>query len=144
MNFDKVLKIAASGLRANRAWMTVVAANLANINTTKTDDGKPYRRRTIIFESTPVEQDFRKIMDKEAQSIQMVKIYDIVPDGRDFKKIYDPSNPDADENGMVLVPNINPIEEMANLIEASRAYEANLTVFETSKQMALKALLLGK
>ncbi len=144
MNFDKVMKIAASGLRANRAWMTVVASNLANINTTKTDDGKPYRRRTIIFESVPVDKDFRSIMDKEARNIQMVKIYDIVPDGRDFKRIYDPSHPDADENGMVLVPNINPIEEMASLIEASKAYEANLAVFETTKRMALKALELGK
>jgi len=145
MNFEKILKISASGLRANRAWMTVVASNLANMNTTRTNDGKPYRRRTIIFEAVPVEDDqFRTMLRREKESLQMVKVADVIPDGRDFKKVYDPTHPDADKDGFVLVPNINPVEEMANLLEASKAYEANLAVFESTRQLAIKALELGK
>lgn len=144
MSFEKILRIGFSGLNANRAWMTTVAANLANINTTRTDDGQPYRRRTVIFESSPVEENFSAVLRRQEESLEKVKVADIVPDGRDFKEVYDPSHPDADQKGMVKYPNINPVEEMANLLEASRAYEANLTVIDTAKQMVLRALELGK
>jgi flagellar basal-body rod protein FlgC len=144
MSFDKILKISSSGLSANRAWMTTVAANLANINTTRTDDGQPYRRRTVIFESAPVEESFSAVLKSQEDALEKVRVVDIVPDGRNFKEVYDPSHPDADARGMVKYPNINPVEEMANLMEASRAYEANLTVLDTTKQMVVKALELGK
>jgi flagellar basal-body rod protein FlgC len=144
MSFDKILKISSSGLSANRAWMTTVAANLANINTTRTDDGQPYRRRTVIFESAPVEESFSAVLKSQEDALEKVRVVDIVPDGRNFKEVYDPSHPDADARGMVKYPNINPVEEMANLMEASRAYEANLTVLDTTKQMVIKALELGK
>lgn len=144
MSFEKILRIGFSGLNANRAWMTTVASNLANINTTRTDDGQPYRRRTVIFESSPVEENFSAVLRRQEESLEKVKVADIVPDGRDFKEVYDPSHPDADQKGMVKYPNINPVEEMANLLEASRAYEANLTVIDTAKQMVLRALELGK
>lgn len=144
MDFEKILKISASGLKANKIWMTVVASNLANANTTRTDDGQPYRRRTVIFEASPLEGGaFQSVLQKE-KDYYAVKVVDIVPDGRDFRRIYDPSHPDADKDGFVLFPNVNPIEEMANLLEASRAYEANATVVDTSRQMALKALEMGK
>jgi flagellar basal-body rod protein FlgC len=144
MSFDKILKISSAGLSANRAWMTTVAANLANINTTRTDDGQPYRRRTVLFESAPVEESFSAVLQRQEDALEKVKVADIVPDGRNFKEVYDPSHPDADARGMVKYPNINPVEEMANLMEASRAYEANLTVLDTTKQMVVKALELGK
>jgi len=144
MSFDKILKISSAGLSANRAWMTTVAANLANINTTRTDDGQPYRRRTVLFESAPVEESFSAVLQRQEDALEKVKVADIVPDGRNFKEVYDPSHPDADAQGMVKYPNINPVEEMANLMEASRAYEANLTVLDTTKQMVVKALELGK
>jgi flagellar basal-body rod protein FlgC len=144
MSFDKILKISSSGLSANRAWMTTVAANLANINTTRTDDGQPYRRRTVIFESAPVEESFSAVLKSQEDALEKVRVVDIVPDGRNFKEVYDPSHPDADARGMVKYPNINPVEEMANLMEASRAYEANRTVLDTTKQMVVKALELGK
>jgi len=144
MSFDKILKISSAGLSANRAWMTTVAANLANINTTRTDDGQPYRRRTVLFESAPVEESFSAVLQRQEDALEKVKVADIVPDGRNFKEVYDPSHPDADARGMVKYPNINPVEEMANLMEASRAYEANLTVLDTTKQMVIKALELGK
>jgi flagellar basal-body rod protein FlgC len=144
MSFEKIFKISSSGLTANRAWMTTVAANLANMHTTRTNDGQPYKRRTVIFESTPVEEDFSTVLNREGETLDKVNVADIVPDGRNFKEVYDPSHPDADAKGVVRYPNINPIEEVANLLEASRAYEANLTVLDVSKQMALRALELGK
>lgn len=144
MSFDKIMKISFSGLNANRVWMSTVSANLANINTTRTDDGQPYRRKTVIFESTPVEEDFSTVLKRQEESLEKVRVVDIVPDGRNFREVYDPSHPDADQKGIVRYPNINPVEEIANLLEASRAYEANLTVIDTTKQMVLRALELGK
>ncbi|MCX7822912.1 MAG: flagellar basal body rod protein FlgC [Syntrophobacterales bacterium] len=144
MSFEKILKIGFSGLNANRTWMATVASNLANINTTRTDEGQPYRRRVVIFESSPVEESFEATLKRQEELLDKVRVVDIVPDGRDFKEIYDPSHPDADKDGIVKYPNINHIEEVANLLEASRAYEANLTVIDTTKQMVLRALELGR
>lgn len=144
MDFETSMKISASGLSAHRAWINVVSANLANVNTTKTANGKPYERRAIVYESvpaTPFEQSLDAAMDEE---LQKVRVTEIAPDGRDFKTIYDPSHPDADEQGMVQMPNINPVEEMANLMIATRSYEANLAAMNTAKQLALKAMEIGK
>lgn len=143
MNLDKIFRISSSGLKADRAWMTVVSSNLANANTTRTNDGQPYRRRAVIFEAVSLDNDFPRILARE-KSLEGVKVADIVSDGRDFRQVYDPSHPDADDNGIVLYPNISPIEEMTNLLAASRAYEANLTVIDVARQMALKALEMGR
>jgi flagellar basal-body rod protein FlgC len=144
MDFDSSMKISASGLSANRAWINVLSANLANINTTRTADGKPYQRRTVIYESTPAEN-FGSQLDLALQdNLQKVSVTDIVSDGRDFREVYDPSHPDANENGIVLMPNINSVEEMANLVNASRSYEANLAALNMAKQLALKAIEIGK
>jgi flagellar basal-body rod protein FlgC len=145
MDFDTAMKISGSGMSAQRAWMTVLSSNLANVNTTKGPDGKPYARRTIIFEATPAEEGFNQVLDGATQGdLNDVKVADIVPDGRDFKEVYDPGNPDADAKGMVRMPNISPIEEMTNLLSATRAYEANLTALNNTKNMAIKALDIGK
>ena len=144
MDFDSSMKISASGLSANRAWINVLSSNLANINTTRTADGKPYQRRTVIYESTPADE-FGSQLDLAMQdNLQKVSVTDIVSDGRDFKEVYDPSHPDANENGIVLMPNINSVEEMANLVNASRSYEANLAALNMAKQLALKAIEIGK
>lgn len=144
MDFDSSMKISASGLSANRAWINVLSSNLANINTTRTADGKPYQRRTVIYESTPAEA-FGSQLDLAMQdNLQKVSVTDIVSDGRDFREVYDPSHPDANENGIVLMPNINSVEEMANLVNASRSYEANLAALNMAKQLAMKAMEIGK
>lgn len=144
MDFDSAMKISSSGLSANRTWINVLSANLANINTTRTGDGKPYERKTVIYESTPVEADFAGQLNTAlGEDIERVEVTDIVSDGRDFRQVYDPGHPDADEKGIVLMPNINPVEEMANLVNASRSYEANLAALQTAKQLALKALEIG-
>ncbi|MGV8074031.1 MAG: flagellar basal body rod protein FlgC [Syntrophobacteraceae bacterium] len=145
MDFDNAMKISASGLRANRVWMNVLSSNLANANTTKTSNGKPYERRTLTYESVPSAEPFSEALDGAlGEDLQKVRVTQIIPDGRDFKKVYDPSNPDAGPDGIVLMPNINAVEEMTNLLVATRSYEANLAALNTAKQLALKAIEIGK
>ncbi len=147
MDFDSAMKISGSGLTAHRTWLNVLSANLANINTTKTADGKPYQRRTPIYAATPMNDDFGEMIDNAFDGegeLDKVQVEDIVPDGRDFRSVYDPNHPDADANGYVLMPNINPVEEMANLVTATRSYEANLAALNTAKQLAVKTLDISK
>ncbi len=145
MDFDSSMKISGSGLRASRAWLSVLSSNLANVNTTRTASGKPYERRTIIYESVPAGARFDEVLDDAmGGDIQRVRVHSIVPDGRKFKQVYDPSHPDANAEGVVEMPNVNPVEEMANMIVASRTYEANLAALATAKQLALKALEIGR
>jgi flagellar basal-body rod protein FlgC len=145
MDFKTALTISGSGLTASRAWIDVTSANLANAKTTRTTSGEPYRRRTLIYESAPAEEQFgaelNSVMDDDVQG---VRVADVVPDNRDFVEVYDPSNPDADKNGIVRYPNVDTAEEMANLVSASRSYEANVAALDTAKRLALKAIDIGK
>jgi flagellar basal-body rod protein FlgC len=145
MDFETSMKISTSGLQAHRAWINVLSANLANIHTTRTAEGTPYRRRTLIYESVPHEENFDALLREAAEGeLERVEVAAVVPDGRDFKAVYDPNHPDADADGMVRLPNINPVEEMANMLNAARSYEANLAALNTAKTLALKALELGR
>jgi len=145
MDFETSMKISASGLQAHRAWINVLSANLANIHTTRTAEGTPYRRRTLIYESVPHEENFDTLLREAAEGeLERVEVAAVVPDSRDFKTVYDPNHPDADADGMVRLPNINPVEEMANMLTAARSYEANLAALNTAKTLALKALELGR
>ncbi|MGQ9485399.1 MAG: flagellar basal body rod protein FlgC [Desulfosoma sp.] len=145
MDFETAMRISASGLRAHRAWINVLSANLANINTTRTPEGTPYRRRTLIFESVPQDESFEAALREAMEGeLERVEVSAVVPDGRDFKTVYDPNHPDADADGMVRMPNINPVEEMANMLNAARSYEANLAALNTAKTLALRALELGR
>lgn len=137
MDFMPVFKVCASGLAAQRAKMDVIISNLANINTTRTPEGGPYIRKVIVFSSEPIKGSFDDIM-------QMVKVESIVEDKENVKMVFDPAHPDADEKGVVAMPGISTITEMADMIMANRAYEACVTAFDATKNMALKALELGK
>lgn len=137
MDFQSSFRVCASGLSAQRAKMDVIISNLANINTTRTPEGGPYKRKSIVFSSEPVKGSFDTVL-------QMVKVADVVEDQKGTKRIFDPSHPDADTQGFVAMPNINTVTEMADMIIANRAYEACVTAFDASKNMALKALELGK
>ena len=137
MEFLAAFKICGSGLTAQRAKMDVIVSNLANINTTRTPEGGPYRRKAVVFSSEPIKGEFSDIL-------QMVKVEGIVADKESTKTVFDPSHPDADTNGFVALPDINTVAEMADMITANRAYEACITAFDTTKSMALKALELGK
>ncbi len=143
MDFDSSMKISSSGLTANRVWINVLSSNLANANTTKTADGGPYARKTVIYESKETEGFSDQLNAAMSGSAEKVAVTDIIPDGRDFREVYEPGHPDADANGVVKMPNVNPVEEMANLINASRSYEANLAALQTAKQLAIKSIDIG-
>lgn len=145
MDFDTSMKISASGLSAQRTWMNVISSNLANVNTTRTASGQPYARLSAVVEAVAANEDFDRVLDDITQEdLQAVRVAGIVPDGRDFKRVYDPGHPDADQQGVVAMPNISAVEEMANMVMASRSYEANLSALNNAKQMALKAIEIGK
>jgi len=137
MDFMAAFRICGSGLAAQKAKMDVIISNLANINTTRTPEGGPYRRKVIVFASEPVSDSFD-------DTLQMVKTAGIVEDHESIKTIVDPTHPDADERGIVTMPDINTFTEMADMITANRAYEACVTAFDATKNMALKALELGR
>jgi flagellar basal-body rod protein FlgC len=143
MDLESAIQISASGLTANRTWIGVISANLANMNTTKTSEGSPYTRKTVVYETVPEEGFAGALNTALGESSEKVKVSDIVSDLRDFRQVYDPGHPDANEKGVVLMPNINPVEEMANMLTASRSYEANLAALQTARQLALKAMDIG-
>ena len=131
-------EVAASGLSAERTRMNTIASNLANARTTRTDEGGPYRRIDPVFQAVAL----RGASGPQAAS--MVKITRIQQDTRDPQRVFEPGHPDADAAGYVGYPNVNVVEEMVNMITASRAYEAGVTSIETVKGMAHSALGIGK
>ena len=146
MSLFQSFNISASGMTAQRFRTDIIAENIANVNTTSTESGGPYRRKIVTFQEkdvTPFSQYFS--YSKNPAIGNGVKVTKVSEDFEtDFIKEYDPANPDADENGYVSYPNVNTVTEMTNLIDATRAYEANATAFEASKNMALTALSIGK
>jgi flagellar basal-body rod protein FlgC len=133
-------------MTAQRFRTDVIAENIANINTTKTESGEPYRRKVVTFSEksvTPFSQYYST--SRNALVGNGVKVSSVTEDYEtDFVEAYDPSNPDADENGYVYYPNVNTVTEMTNLIDATRAYEANATAFDATKSMAETGLNIGK
>lgn len=136
------LNISATGLSAERMRMDVISSNLANANTTRTEEGGPYRRKEIIF--TPFAVQLSGAQAKSATRATGVRVAGVVPDQTPLRQIYDPGHPDADDNGYVAMPNVNVVTEMVDMISASRSYEANATAFQTAKTMAQKALEIGR
>ena len=140
MNFLKSFEISSSGLYAQRKRMDVIASNLANIETTRTDKGGPYRRKMVVMSTKPV-KDFDQVLSSKVQGVE---IEDIVEDDAPFMKVFNPGHPDADEQGYVLRPNVDLIVEITNMLVAKRNFEANVTAVKSTKQMALKALEIGR
>lgn len=146
MGLFQSFDISASGLTAQRFRTDIIAENVANVNTTSTADGTPYRRKIVTFEEKE-NSPFAQVLHKTRQGAvgNGVKVAKVTEDYEtDFTMEYDPSNPDADENGYVSYPNVNIVTEMTNLIDASRSYEANVTAFDASKQIAQAGLQIGK
>jgi flagellar basal-body rod protein FlgC len=138
-----ILKISASGLKAQRTRMEVIASNLANVHTTRTEDGGPYMKKEVVFGTTEVSETrkFDKIL---SERVDGVKVDEIASSNKPFERVYDPGHPDADQEGYVTFPNVNLMEEMADMISATRAYEANINVVNTTKEMFIKTLDIGK
>ena len=135
--------INASGLTAQRYRMDIISENVANANTTRTEDGTAYRRKIVTFAEKDSQTPFSKVLNTATDNYsgKGVKVSSVSEDTTtDVNKVYDPSHPDADEDGYVTYPNVNIITEMTNLIDASRAYEANASAFGTSKAIAMKGL----
>jgi flagellar basal-body rod protein FlgC len=144
MNLFTAMEVAASGLSAERVRMNSLASNLANARTTRTAAGGPYKRIDPVFQAVPIESRLREVQSTATQGgVYMVEVPFIKQDASDPQLIYDPNHPDADARGFVALPNVNVVEEMVNLITASRSYEAGVTVMQTLKTMAQSALNIG-
>lgn len=147
MSIFSSFNINSSGLTAQRYRMDIISQNIANANTTRTADGTPYRRKVVTFAEKNSHTPFSRVLklSRDKYSGDGVKVDGVYEDMEtDLTMVYDPSHPDADENGYVMYPNVNIITEMTNMIDASRAYEANSTAFNASKAMAMKGLEIGK
>uniref|UniRef100_UPI004056EAEA flagellar basal body rod protein FlgC n=1 Tax=Acetatifactor sp. TaxID=1872090 RepID=UPI004056EAEA len=145
MSMFSAFNVNASGMTAQRYRMDIISENVANASTTRTEDGTPYRRKVVTFAEKGTQTSFSRVLGSVSNgySGNGVKVDRVYEDTEtEMKMVYDPSHPDADENGYVTYPNVNIITEMTNLIDASRAYEANATAFNASKSMALKGLQL--
>ncbi|GBD39472.1 MAG: flagellar basal-body rod protein FlgC [Deltaproteobacteria bacterium] len=133
MNAFNILKVSASAISAQRQRLNVMASNLANVHSTRTENGEPYRRKDVVFSAFPIDS-----------TLNGVTVAEIVEDPTPFNLVYDPSHPDADSQGYVKMPNINIIEEITNMMMAFRAYEASVSAFNISKSMFVKALEIGR
>lgn len=149
MGLFTAFNINASGMTAERYRMDIISENLANQNTTRTEDGTPYRRQVVTFQEKDGKTPFAHVLDAKRNryadySGSGVKVSGVYEDTwTEMKMVYDPGHPDADENGYVTYPNVDVVTEMVNLIDASRGYEANATAFEASKAMAQRGLSIG-
>ncbi len=132
-----IFKVSASALDAQRVRMNTVASNMANAQSTRTEAGGPYVKKNVVFSTTPIESN-------NGELLEGVRVSNIVEDTKPPITVYDPGHPDADENGYIKMPNINVIEEMVNMMMALRAYEANVKAYNTSKQMFMKSLEIGR
>jgi flagellar basal-body rod protein FlgC len=140
MGFIRSFEISSSGLYVQRKRMDIIASNLANMETTRTDKGTPYRRKMIVLGAEPME-DFNTLFHLR---LQAAKMEEVVEDQSPFVRVHDPGHPDADEEGYVLKPNVELVVEMTNMLMARRVFEANVTAMKTTRQMALKALEIGR
>ena len=145
MDFMTAFDISASGLAADRTRINTISMNLANAKTTRTPLGGPYRRRTVVQQTADVDDRFSVHMQSALdRSVKGVRVMAVTMDNRPFKRVYEPGNPDANAEGYVMYPDINVVEEMANLMTAQRNYEANVTTVDAVKGMYVKALEIGK
>ncbi|MBI3974310.1 MAG: flagellar basal body rod protein FlgC [Chloroflexi bacterium] len=155
MAFLSALRIAGSALTAQRLRSDVIANNVANMNTTRTAEGGPYRRQQVIFAARQERLPFRTVLIAHSMAnlpgllgVQRpgdgVQVQNLAPDGRPPKLVFEPDHPDANAEGFVAYPDIDPVTEMADMLSATRAYEANVTTLNAAKAMALKALEIGR
>jgi flagellar basal-body rod protein FlgC len=140
MSLFSALSVGASGMSAQRMRAEVLVENLANAETTRTPDGGPYRRKDVVFETTDVSSPFSSIFQSEVQSAGGVRVADIITDGSDPEKRYMPGHPDADPDGYVAFPHINPAEDMVDLMSAARNYQANVAAITAVKDMIQRSI----
>jgi len=140
MSLFSALSVGASGMSAQRMRAEVLVENLANAETTRTPDGGPYRRKDVVFETSDVTSPFSSIFQSEVQGAGGVRVADIITDGSDPEKRYMPGHPDADPDGYVAFPHINPAEDMVDLMSAARNYQANVAAITAVKDMIQRSI----
>jgi flagellar basal-body rod protein FlgC len=125
--------------------MNVISSNLANAQTTRTPGGGPYKRQDVVFGAFPLQNSFQEVFrNARHRAVTEVRVVEIVNEGGPTKMLYNPNHPDADDAGFVAMPNVNVVEEMVNMLSATRSYEANVTAIQAAKGMALKALEIAR
>lgn len=136
------MHISAAGMSAQRSRLDIVAENIANAESTRTEQGGPYRRRQVVFKSTEIKPGFDSVFQSSfaGKAPKGVKLASIINDQRPFREVYNPGHPDADAKGMVKMPNVNAVEEMVDMQSAARSFEANVTTMEAAKRMFQKSL----
>lgn len=145
MDFMTGMRVSSSGMAAQRLRMNTISSNIANINTLRTPEGGPYRRKDVQLEAVPDAATFGEILlSQPDREIHQVQVSDIATDSRAPILKYEPDHPDANDQGYVAYPNINLMEEMANMIQATRAYESNVAAMNATKDMAMKSLEIGQ
>lgn len=147
MDFFSSMRVSASGLDAQTKRMNTISSNIANAETTRTNGpgSGPYRKKDPLIAAETDRESFGEILANEMdENVQGVRVQEIVEDQRPPRMVYNPSHPDADVDGYVAMPNVNTVEEMANMISAQRSYEANVTAMNAAKSMAAKALEIGR
>ncbi|WP_433749717.1 flagellar basal body rod protein FlgC [Falsibacillus pallidus] len=150
MSMFHSMNVTSSALSAQRLRMDVISSNMANVDSTRgkfvNGEWQPYRRKTVVLE--PKENSFSSFLNaargNSGEAGEGVKVSAIKEDPTPFKLVYDPSHPDADKDGYVQMPNVDPLREMVDLISSTRSYEANVTVFNASKAMMMKSLEIGR
>jgi flagellar basal-body rod protein FlgC len=144
MNLSNVFALSASGLAAQRLRMDVIAGNLANANSTATEQGGPYRRRDAILRAVPQDSEFHDLLAAAGTSASAVEVSDVVTDKRPPRMTFDPDHPHANDDGYVAMPNIDVVTEMVDLMGATRAYEANVAAINATKRVLETALEIGQ
>ncbi len=145
MDFFSALRIASSGLSVQRTRINVTSSNLANVETTRTVEGGPYRRRTAVVAAVPLSEAFDEVLgDHLHDQTHTAEVTAIESDGSPGRLVYEPQHPDANADGYVEMPNVNVVDEMVDMLTASRSYEANVTAIQAIKSMAQSALDIGR
>ncbi len=144
MDFFTAMTVSSSALTAERTRINLISSNLANANSTRSAEGGPYKRKDAVFTATTMTEPFAAALNKAGRGLEKVNVTDIVVDSNPPRIQYEPAHPDADAQGYVSMPNVNVIEEMADMISATRTYEANVTAAQAAKSMAMKTLELGR
>lgn len=145
MDFFSSMRVSATGLDAQTKRMNTISSNIANAEVTRSPEGGPYKRKDPLLAATTDRENFAEILQNELdENVQGVLVQEVVSDQRPPRMVYKPDHPDANADGYVAMPNVNVVEEMANMISTQRSYEANVTAMNSAKQMAQKALEIGR
>jgi len=144
MSFLSSMSISASALTATRLRMDIIAENIANIDTTRTETGDPYQRKYVVFQERTGDRSFASFFNRARQAPGGVRVVHVGKDMSDFKLDYNPTHPDAGEDGFVRMPNVDVVQEMTDMMSAYRSYEANITALNAFKDMAVRTLEIGR